>query len=445
MIVERSLMSSTYRFIDLFAGCGGLSLGLVKSGWTGVFAVEKHPAAFETLQRNLIREKSTNFEWPDWLPKKAHTCEDILGNYSDKLAQLRGKIDLIVGGPPCQGFSMAGKRNPVDPRNKMSEQYLALVGIIQPKFIVIENVAGFDIEFGGDEGASLKSGTQKKSYARFISTRLENMGYSVSFGVLNCSDFGVPQNRKRFIIFCELKDLNKKFKRNIFKDFLSTRLKFLADRNLPLNRPVTCLEAISDLETYNRKLIPCEDSGIKGYVEIDYKKSIPTGPYQILMREAIGSENSNSRRLPNHKATTIDGFKKIQKICRPGISISKEEMKLVGTKKHAITVLNIKLPSPTITTLPDDILHYSEPRILTARENARLQSFPDWYNFYGNYTTGGKRRKFDCPRYTQIGNAVPPLVSEAIGLYLKELLSKDNCQSQFSNFIFNKNVSQSRT
>ena len=437
-------MSATNRFIDLFAGCGGLSLGLIKSGWKGVFAVEKHPVAFETLQRNLIREQSTNFEWPDWLPKKAHTCEDILANYSDKLAQLRGKIDLIVGGPPCQGFSMAGKRNPVDPRNKMSEQYLALVGIIQPKLIVIENVAGFDIEFGGDEGASLKIGTKKKSYASFISSRLETMGYSVSSGVLNCSDFGVPQNRKRFFIFCELQKFEKNSKRNLFKDFVLTRSKFLADHNLPVTRPVTCFEAISDLETHNKTLVPCEDSGKKGYVETDYNKSIPIGGYQSLMREAIGSVSANSRRLPNHKATTIEGFKKIQRICRPGISISTEEMKLVGTKKHAITVLNARLPSPTITTLPDDILHYAEPRILTARENARLQSFPDWYSFYGNYTTGGKRRKFDCPRYTQIGNAVPPLVSEAIGLYLKEISVENNQKNQSSNLITDKkNVNKS--
>lgn len=426
-------MTATNRFIDLFAGCGGLSLGLIKSGWKGVFAVEKHPVAFETLQRNLIRDQSKNFEWPTWLPKKAHTCEDILASYSDKLAELRGKIDLIVGGPPCQGFSMAGKRNPVDPRNKMSEQYLALVGIIQPKFIVIENVAGFDIEFGGEEGASLNRGGQKKSYASFISSRLEAMGYSVSFGVLNCSDFGVPQNRKRFFIFCELRKSEKEPRRNLFKDFLSTRSKFLHEHNLPTTRPVTCHEAISDLETSNKVLIPCEDSGKKGYVEIDYHSSTSNGAYQSLMREAMGSLSANSRRLPNHRPATIDGFKKIQRICRPGMSISTEEMKLVGTKKHAITVLNVDLPSPTVTTLPDDILHYSEPRILTARENARLQSFPDWYSFYGNYTTGGKRRKFDCPRYTQIGNAVPPLVSEAIGLYLKDISAESNQKKKLSN------------
>jgi DNA (cytosine-5)-methyltransferase 1 len=437
-------MTATNRFIDLFAGCGGLSLGLIKSGWKGVFAVEKHPVAFETLQRNLIREKSKNFEWPIWLPKKAHTCEDILEKFSDELAQLRGKIDLIVGGPPCQGFSMAGKRNPVDPRNKMSEQYLALVGIIQPKLIVIENVAGFDIEFGGEEGDLLNGGGQKKSYASFISSRLETMGYSVSFGVLNCSDFGVPQNRKRFFIFCELKKSGKKIYRNLFNDFLRTRSRFLSERKLPITRAVSCYEAISDLETNNKILVPCEDSSKKGYLETDYSNSAPVGNYQKLMREAVGIGGANSRRLPNHKVATIEGFKKIQRICRPGISISTEEMKLVGTKKHAITVLNKDLPSPTVTTLPDDILHYSEPRILTARENARLQSFPDWYSFYGNYTTGGKRRKFDCPRYTQIGNAVPPLVSEAIGLYLKNITAEKTQKKRISTSkIDSKNVNES--
>lgn len=420
--IERLPMPAPNRFIDLFAGCGGLSLGLIKSGWQGVFAVEKHPVAFETLHRNLIREKSKNFAWPSWLPKTAHTCESVLENFSDQLAQLRGKIDLMVGGPPCQGFSMAGKRNPVDPRNKMSEQYLALVGIVMPKFIVIENVAGFDIEFGGEEGALLTRGKQKKSYASFISDRLKKMGYTVSSGIINCADFGVPQNRKRFFIFCELQN-DKNKKENLFTKFIATRAEFLLNKGLPIDKSVTSGEAISDLETNNEILLPCADSIIKGYLEIDYKHHKSTSAYQKLMREGMGSAAPNSGRLPNHKTQTIDRFKKIQRICRPGISISNKEMELVGTKKHAITVLDRDFPSPTVTTLPDDILHYSEPRILTARENARLQSFPDWYSFYGNYTTGGKRRKFDCPRYTQIGNAVPPLISEAIGNFLASRIS----------------------
>lgn len=110
-------------------------------------------------------------------------------------------------------------------------------------------------------------------------------------------------------------------------------------------------------------------------------------------------------------------------MCVLGKTISKEDREQLGIKKHAITPLDEALPSATITTLPDDIIHYSEPGILTVRENARLQTFPDWFKFTGNYTTGGKKRKQDCPRYTQVGNAVPPLFAEAIGQTLKDLVS----------------------
>jgi DNA (cytosine-5)-methyltransferase 1 len=137
------------------------------------------------------------------------------------------------------------------------------------------------------------------------------------------------------------------------------------------------------------------------------------------MRRNFAEETPNSRRLAQHKDGTVEYFRRVQAICRPGVCMSKEERVKVGTKKHSTTVLNADRPSPTITTLPDDIIHYSEPRILTARENARLQSFPDWFAFQGKYTTGGKQRKQECPRYTQIGNAVPPLLATAIGELLK--------------------------
>jgi len=93
----------------------------------------------------------------------------------------------------------------------------------------------------------------------------------------------------------------------------------------------------------------------------------------------------------------------------------------IGTKKQAICVLDPKKPSKTLTTLPDDIIHYKEPRILTVRESARIQSFPDDFEFKGKYTTGGMRRKQECPRYTQVGNAVPPLLGEAIGHLIRKI------------------------
>jgi len=410
-------------FIDLFSGCGGLSLGLVKAGWLGLFAIEKSESAFSTFEKNLINNKDS-FCWPTWLNQKAQTCDDILRNYPVQISQLRGKVDLIVGGPPCQGFSIAGKRNPADPRNKMSEQYLAVVGLVLPKFIVIENVAGFNIGFGGLEGeALLTDGNKQKSYAAYIAHRLTELGYSVSAGLLNCADFGVPQTRKRFFLICERQD-GMKESINLFSEFIKTRTSFLIEKNLPTDRHVSSYEALYDLETKNKVLVKSKDSHIKGFQELNYWTNRELPPYLKLMRGECEKQKPNSLRLARHKEKTIAHIKKIQSVCRPGVSISLAEMIKIGTKKHSITVLNKKMPSPTVTTLPDDILHYSEPRILTVRENARLQSFPDWFEFLGPYTTGGPRRKLECPRYTQVGNAVPPLVSEAIGKFLYQYMNK---------------------
>ena len=112
------MKKNKHTVIDLFAGCGGLSLGLYQAGWRGLFAIEKNEFAFETLRYNLIENKH-HFKWPDWLPQTAHDINDVLKNYSKQLKDLRGKVDLVAGGPPCQGFSMAGKR--VEDVNKMAQ------------------------------------------------------------------------------------------------------------------------------------------------------------------------------------------------------------------------------------------------------------------------------------------------------------------------------------
>lgn len=409
------------RFIDVFAGCGGLSLGLLKAGWQGVAAIERNPMAFETLRHNLIEGKRYQFDWPEWLPRKAISCESLLDNYKDRLESLAGTIDVMVGGPPCQGFSLAGARNPADPRNKMAEQYLELVKIIRPKFIVIENVSGFNSKF--DEAKKTEDDDDTyftKSYADFISEKLKKIGYSVSRGKLNCADYGVPQNRHRYFILCTQKGSNP----TLFESLKSFSSEFKELKSLNKSRPVSVYDAIADLEQTGKTLIESNDSPVKGFNEIRYQIPDILPPYLRLMRDDFKGV-PNSLRIPKHKANTIFQFKRIQQLSEPGKSLPKEFRDELGLKKHAITVLAKNAPAPTITTLPDDVIHYSEPRILTARETARVQSFPDWFEFTGKYTTGGKSRKSDCPRYTQIGNAVPPLISEAIGIILRQQIHKD--------------------
>src|SRR5690606_38859465 len=138
-------------------------------------------------------------------------------------------------------------------------------------------------------------------------------------------------------------------------------------------------------------------------------------PYQALMHEGVGASGMDSMRLARHRPDVEDRFREILATARRGGNLSPADRQRFGLLEHRTVPVSPSLPAPTLTTLPDDILHYSDPRILTVRECARLQSFPDWFQFRGKYTTGSDRRKVECPRYTQVGNAVPPLLAQAIG------------------------------
>lgn len=408
-----------FTFADVFAGCGGISLGLNNAGWQGCFAIEKDANAFETLKTNLVDGKRGNFNWPSWLPKDAISTSDFLQNFSNELHELKGKIALLAGGPPCQGFSMAGRRTHSDPRNSLIGDYIKLVEELLPRILLIENVRGFTLPFKKNGNGDSKS----IPYSIKITERLKKIGYTVFSDLVDLSAYGVPQVRKRFILIAIRKDdpAHKKLNDKTPFDILAAnRQIFLASKGLPIKKPVSVKEAIGDLEVTGKVLIENTDFGLKGYKQINYTTEGKKSDYITLLRKGTNS-SPDSLRLPNHKAATIRQFRKIISTCVQGKTLNKEDRKRLGIKKHALTPLHGDSPSATITTLPDDMVHYSEPRILTVRENARIQTFPDWFQFTGNYTTGGKDRKNACPRYTQVGNAVPPLFSEAIGLVLKDL------------------------
>ncbi len=400
-------------FIDLFAGCGGLSLGLKNAGWRGLFAVERTPDAFETLKHNLIeKEVVPSFQWPEWLPCKHMTTSELIAGYSDRLKELRGKVDLIAGGPPCQGFSFAGRRNPNDPRNRLTEEYIQIVELVQPTYLLLENVKGFKVAFKQD------SADKEKVYAEIVKEKLENLGYQVFHQIVNASKFGVPQPRARFIMIAVREGLD--VPTSPFKLLEAFLPKYRKDKGLPAKKNISVRAAISDLETTSAALIPSVDT--KGFEQIDYKKSKKPSSYQRLMQKKCASRTApNSLRLARHNSATLNRFKIILESCEKGKSLTKATLEKLGTKKQCFTPLHPDMLSRTITTLPDDLLHYSEPRILTVRENARIQSFPDWFDFKGKYTTGGTLRKEECPRYSQVGNAVPPLMAEALGKIIQHL------------------------
>lgn len=400
-------------FADLFAGCGGLSLGLMESGWKGIFAIEKDSHAFSTLKANLIDGNGQNFDWPDWLPKEAHDIKEVLRKYKTELKKLRGKIDLLVGGPPCQGFSSAGRRDPHDPRNQLFKRYLKMVGLLLPKMLLLENVQGISSSFRANATRE-----KKEPFSEKIRRGLKRKGYETFPALLRAVDFGVPQLRPRYFLLGvrrEAFDVASALS-NPFESQQAIRERFLKRLGLSLDSTVSVRDAISDLRVRGAGLINCVDSN--GFQQIRY--SGPKSEYQKQMHGTMNGHSPNSLRLPNHSDRITIRFEKLVREARKGVSLSDAERKRFGVRKASIVVLDPCKPSHTLTTLPDDYVHYAEPRILTVREYARIQSFPDWFAFQGVYTTGGLRRKMTCPRYTQVGNAVPPRVASYLGELLIE-------------------------
>ena len=408
-------MSEKKTYIDLFAGCGGLSLGLYNTGlWKGLFAVEKSPDAFETFSYNLIESKK-HFNWPSWLPKSNHDINEIIKNYPDELLALRGKIDMVAGGPPCQGFSTAGKRIENDSRNKLIKSYINFIRLVQPKVIFFENVKGFTQKFD-------KNKIQGKVYSEYVKSALQYspadgkyLGYKVEGRLVDFSEFGVPQKRTRFILVGIRKDIANKTNPIAFFDSIrNEREKFLINKGIGLTNSLE--DAISDLLRTNETMSPDTNSFMAGL----YNK--PQSNYQKLLKGDYSETIPDSHRFAKHSASTVEKFEYILENAAKNKTLSDDIKERFNLKKRTIIPLSGSTPTPTITTLPDDYIHYCEPRIFTVREYARIQSFNDWYEFKGKYTTGGKRRTQEVPRYSQIGNAIPPLFGEQAGITLNNLL-----------------------
>lgn len=410
LIVDNHHAALKPRFIDLFAGCGGLSLGLHLAGWHGAFAIEKSPMAFQTFKHNLL-DKAGNYSWPDWLPQKAINIRTLLKKHEQDLGSLRGSIDLVAGGPPCQGFSTAGRRRKGDGRNRLIYAYLRVIESLHPKLVFFENVRGFATKFRPDK----KRG---RIYANVVMNRLKAMGYEdVQGQLVDMSMYGVPQRRKRFIIVGSLDGISQDF----FNMLELRRKEFLKSKGIKSETKVA--DALSDL-LRSTGVSPCPD--FAGHLSGHYAPSAT--PYQRLMRSGLQEQlMPDSHRFTQHHPEIEAVFRRLLESAPRNQCIAGKDREPYGLRKRSATVLSGSNLSPTITSIPDDCIHYSEARILTARECARLQSFPDWFEFRGKYTTGGKARKKEVPRFTQIGNAVPPLFAELAGTVLKEILGHGKC------------------
>jgi DNA (cytosine-5)-methyltransferase 1 len=395
-----------FTYVDLFAGCGGLSLGLHNAGWKALFAIEKSEDAFKTLEYNLVNKKK-HFDWPSWLEMKNHNINDVIKNKESNLQELQGKVDLVAGGPPCQGFSTAGKREEHDERNTLVNSYIEFVKIVKPRMLLFENVRAFSIGFKGE------SNKRGKPYSEIVIEGLKEIGYKDAIsGIIDFSDYGVPQMRRRFILVATLDGNAGEF----FDLLKKKRRQFLSKKGI--SEKNTLADAISDILEKN-DVVKSPDS--KNFNAGQYNNCELTD-YQKLMRKNCHLEIPDSHRFVNHRARTVEKFRDIiENGLRNEIIRDRYE-----TRKTNTSLLNADRECLTLTTLPDDYVHYSEPRVLTVREYARIQSFPDWFEFKGVYTTGTKRRRHTTPRYSQVANAIPPLFSELCGLVLKQMLKKQS-------------------
>jgi len=490
---------SSFTFIDLFAGCGGLSLGLRAAGGEELLAIEKSPMAAETYYNNFIERiptspkgqkrrspKSNNRTFETiytksngyFIPPNKRKVGLIVGDIWNVLANIDGiskrisnkKVDLVVGGPPCQGFSLAGlRRGKADVRNHLVFAFHQFVTKFAPKIILLENVDGIRRSF-------TKSGSPPIDE---VIRLFENGGpnstapkYRIQRVSVNALHYGVPQHRPRILLIGVREDWIKA--KNGHADFIDFIPGYLNSASLPPNKRILLPQTLDTDFNVKDAL-----AGLSRKIEKnEYREKIgELSQFLVPQTDTSHISNDNIRKhgpqvttrfLINHRLAKLKDHpefskaflnkkkfdritadnKKMAELYASLKSQNSGELELeiytkeagktqrpisnwkdlelflrkYVTNKFAQRVLLTNKPSPTIMTCPDDFIHHRLPRVLTVREMARLQSFPDEFEFYGKETTGGLKRRFEVPQYTQVGNAVPPLLAREIGKHLKKFL-----------------------
>lgn len=373
--------------LDLFSGAGGFSLGMEMAGIDVVAAVEYDEKIAKTYEYN---HRDTYMINDDIRNVPATNSDRSLGKAKqDSIKSIfmnkNKEVDIIFGGPPCQGFSMSGYRNRnkkpflKDERNYLYLEYIRMVEELNPKVFVIENVPGI---------LTFEDGKIRNE----IEEEFEKLGYNVHAEIVSSQDFGIPQKRKRAL-------------------FIGNRLgaesKEFMPNNISLKSNKVCVwDALSDL--------PVLESG-EGSEPISYA-SKPKTSYQEYLRKNATNKVYN-HISSKHKKSTINILRKI----KPGQTMKDlpEELRTKSVHSGAYGRMDPNLPAYTITTRINTpsvgrITHPYSDRTITPREAARLQSFPDDYRFIGDITTVGM----------QIGNAVPPLLGKVIGESVKSIFKE---------------------
>ncbi len=437
--------------IDLFCGAGGMSEGLIQAGFHILFSSDINEDVQRTYmnrheQLGLVQGINTHFHRGDIRELNGVMIREAIQNLEIFHNQKVPEIDAIFGGPPCQGFSRAGRRNPNDPRNMLFKEYLRVINEVRPKYVILENVAGFtDTKFYGFVGVTGHLYEDGELVPDILRNEFDLIGYNtLEPQILNAANFGVPQRRNRIIVMAYRKDVSApRYPTPIFLD----------------NNVLTITDAVSDLirDKDVRSEIFNEESKFQRESKIGRTPDINGN---TIASEGIMHNNELSRHLPiiqerfslfregedgnelksrimtegidisNYPAllahcSKVTGMsvEEISFVYRKG-NISKELVDVLLTKKNIRTRLDRTKPAATVMTIPDDYISPFEPRTFTVRELARMQSFDDSFEFLGKRTTGGLRRRVEIPQYSQVGNAVPPLLAKAIASEIMRVLEE---------------------
>jgi len=354
--------------VDLFCGAGGLSKGFLDAGYNVVLGVDYDDAALETFKNNHGSATAMKLDLYN------HENLDEIMEFLEKKGL--NEIDVLAGGPPCQGFSYAGKMDINDKRNFL---YLAMVKLterLNPNAVLLENVLAM-IEANGGVGA------------KRVIEDFKAIGYSMIPKILFAPDYGIPQVRRR-VFFVGLKDSAELFK--------------FPEAIVQPDDYVTCEQAIGDLPS-----LQTEDGQIIRGEKVQEYMTPPTSEYQKLMR-------ANSTEVYNHTGSIpIEKTRKMIALVPEGKNYLSLPDEYRGMYKYheALTRYHSKRPSLTINTGHRSHFHYKWNRIPTVRESARLQSFPDDFIFYGNQSD----------QFKQVGNAVPPMLGQVIAEQLKKYIA----------------------
>lgn len=418
------------KVVDLFAGCGGLSLGLEQAGFVPVFVNELNQDARTTY----IQNREARHEW---LAESGFHSSDVKEMVLDKkylpalekrlLETFRihhGELDLLVGGPPCQGFSGIGHRRSysVDkeqlPSNHLYQDMATIIHRLSPRAFLFENVRGLL------NSRWTASGRKGEIWRDVLDTFKAIPGYTVAAQLVFAKDYGVPQNRPRVLLVGVRDDVKASLDRE--GDAESAIVRGYLPKPRPGKAPdlIDLLGDLVDPDYRNGGATVAYPHGAKTAIQRQLRT--PASGGAPLKKGSPVTEHEYS----NHNPKIVAKFKAMQE----SGGVVPEQFK---TKKFAQRLLSAHWgaegPSITATSLPDDYVHFDQPRTLTVREWARLQMFPDWYAFAGKRTTGGIRRagnpregifEREVPKYTQIGNAVPVGLARAVGEHLSSLLGR---------------------